>query len=135
MTLTLTEIALLVMAASVFAGVIAMYTLTRKVGEAAEETRRTMTKLGNLTPRVERGLDELTTEIRELQELTRRTESVVEHADAVGQEVRAGVTALQIAKRSRAAAAGARAGFSALRDLAAAPAPSTNGGSDHDSNQ
>lgn len=128
MTFTLSEIALFIMAVSMFMGVLALFNLRRRVGEAADETKQTMARLGDLSPRLERNLDELSETLRELRSLTRHTEAVAADAEAISAEVRAGVQALRIARRSKAAAAAAKAGFIALREMTA-PAPEENGNS------
>jgi hypothetical protein len=132
MTFTISEISLCLMAVSVFTGVLAVFNLRRRVGDAADETRKTMIRLGDLTPRLERSLEELAGVLQELQKVTKHTEAVVADAEVVSGEIRAGVQTLRIARRSRAAAAAARAGFVALRDLTSAPSAG-NGGPERDS--
>jgi hypothetical protein len=133
MTFTLSEIALFIMALSAFMGVLAIYNLRRRLGGAADETQTTMRRLGELSPRLEQNLDELAETLRELRKLTKHTEGVAADAEAISGEVRAGVEAIRIARRSRAAAAAAKAGFLALREVVSSR--EGNGGPQDDFNE
>jgi hypothetical protein len=127
MTFTVPDIMLTVIAASLAVCAIQALRIWGRLGKTATEMELASRKLVDLGPRLERALDELTGELRDLRSLTRKSEAVISDVQTVSGELRRGVEILDLTRRTRAAVAGARAGLAVL----GRPQPSNNGEGAH----
>jgi hypothetical protein len=125
-TVSLTELLLVFMALVLTAGTFMMFFVARRVRDTADSVTQVSAELVELMPSVRRLLDEATTELNQLQQLTTRTTSVAENVDAMTGEMKVGVTALKLARRSQAAVSAAKAGLAMLNSHT--ENNSTNGG-------
>jgi dsDNA-specific endonuclease/ATPase MutS2 len=128
MTFTVSDIMLTVIALSLAACAVQLLRIWGRLGRTATEVENASRRVGELEPRLERVLDELSGELRELRSLTRRTDAVVSDVQAVSGEIRRGVEIVDLTRRTRAAVAGARAGLAVL----GRSQPSNNGEGVHD---
>ena len=113
----ITIIALALVTSAVTA--VLLFTRIKRTLYAAEQA---MHRMSELTPRVARVLDDASGELVALKALTQRTEAVTAkvhgitaNVQGISEELRQGAEFLNIARRSRALLAGARAGFSTLK--------------------
>lgn len=129
-TVSLSELLLVFMALVLTAGTYLVFSVARRARETADSVTRVSAELVELMPSVRRLLDEATTELNQLQQLTSRTTSVAENVDAMTDELKMGVTALKLARRSQAAVSAAKVGIAILSGHP--ENHSMNGGKDHE---
>ena len=113
----LTIIALALISSAVTAAL--LFTRIKRTLAAAEQA---LHRVSELTPRVARTLDEASAELVALKGLTQRTQAmtetvhgITENVHGISDELRQGAEFLNLARRSRALWAGARAGISTLK--------------------
>jgi len=127
--MTIAEIMLTVMALALVSSAITailLFTRIKRALRAAEEALNRVSDLSHrvseLTPRVARVLDNASEELVALKGVTQRTEAITAkvqgitaNVHGISEELRQGAEFLNLARRSRAIWAGARAGISTLR--------------------
>jgi uncharacterized protein YoxC len=108
----------LALATSAVTAVLLFTRIKRTLGAAEQALHR----VSELTPRVARVLDEASAELVALKGLTQRTQAmtetvhgITENVQGISDELRQGAEFLNLARRSRALWAGARAGLSSLK--------------------
>jgi len=96
--------------------------LFTRIKRTLAATEQALHRVSELTPRVARVLDEASGELVALKGLTQRTQAVTEtihgiteNVQGISDELRQGAEFLNLARRSRALWAGARAGLSSLK--------------------
>ena len=86
-----------------------------RMSRAATEVESAVRQVSSIVPKLEKVLDEAAVELQELRLLTRRSEAVTADVQAISGELRKGVMLLDVTRRTRAALAGVKAGFAALK--------------------
>jgi uncharacterized protein YoxC len=125
---TLAEVSLVVIAImlAVIALIYAVAAITaikgwRRIDRAMDGVEDSIKKLGQFGPKADHLIEQLGGTLQEARGLVRRTGDVASDVQAVSGELRRGVEMLNVTRRTQAAVAGVRAGFSAL------VRPTTNG--------
>jgi len=102
-------------------GIVYFVRLTKQVRKTAAELEQTLRRVTELTPAAQRLLANGESELEELRRLTQQTSQVAGHVNAITGEASAATLQLlrglehNVLDRVSAVAAGARAGFAALR--------------------
>jgi uncharacterized protein YoxC len=121
-TMTIANIMLTIIALAVATSAVTAVLLFTRIKRTLSAAEQSLHRLSELTPRVARVLDDASAELVALKALTQRTQAVTEkvhgitaNVQGISEELRQGAQFFNLARRSRALWAGARAGLSSLR--------------------
>ena len=120
--MTIANIMLTIMALALLTSAITAVLLFTRIKRTLRAAETALVRVSDLTPRVARALDSATEELQALKGVTQRTESITArvqgiaaNVQGISDELRQGAEFLNLARRSRALWAGARAGISTLK--------------------
>jgi len=120
--MTLANIMLTIIALALATSAVTAILLFTRIKRTLFAAEQALHRMSELTPRMARVLDDASGELVALKALTQRTQAVTErvhgitaNVQGISDELRQGAEFLNLARRSRALWAGARAGFSSLR--------------------
>ena len=115
LSLTLTQFFLGVMAAALVVFAVAVVVYGRRVAESATRVGDTVGRLEVILPRVEQIVDRVAGDIESVHGTAEKAREIADDLHAVSAEVRTAVTAFGLVQKTRAAVAGAKAGYAVLR--------------------
>jgi len=120
--MTIANIMLTIMALALLSSAVTAILLFTRIKRTLLAAEQALHRVSDLTPRVARALDNASEELVALKALTQRTQAVTttvhgitENVQGISEELRQGAEFLNLARRSRALWAGARAGLTSLR--------------------
>jgi len=120
--MTIANIMLTIMALALLSSAVTAILLFTRIKRTLLAAEQALHRVSDLTPRVARALDNASEELVALKALTHRTQAVTttvhgitENVQGISEELRQGAEFLNLARRSRALWAGARAGLTSLR--------------------
>jgi hypothetical protein len=119
--MTLAIIMLTLIAICLAASAVTSLLLYKRLTKTLIAVEHAAQRTADLSPKAARFLDEATLELSEIRGLTRSTGAVTANVQAITGELREGAEFLNLARRSNALVAGARAGFAALRQISNHP--------------
>ena len=120
--MTIANIMLTIIALALATSAVTAVLLFNRIKRTLAAAEQSLSRLSDLTPRAARVLDDASAELAALKGLTERTQRVTEavhgiteNVEGISGELRQGAEFLNLARRSRALWAGARAGLSSLK--------------------
>lgn len=120
--MTIAEIMLTIMALALVSSAITAVLLFTRIKRALYAAEQALNRVSDLTPRMARVLDNASEQLVAMKGVTHRTEAITakvqgitSNVHGISEELRQGAEFLNLARRSRAIWAGARAGISTLR--------------------
>jgi uncharacterized protein YoxC len=120
--MTIVNIMITIIALALATSAVTAVLLFLRIKRTLDATGQMLHRMSELTPRVARVLDDAAEELVALKALTQRTElvaakthGIVSNVQGISEELRQSAEFLNIARKSRALWAGARAGLSTLR--------------------
>ena len=120
--MTIANIMLTIIALALVSSAVTAVLLFTRIKRTLTATEQALNRVSELTPRAARVLDEASAELVALKGLTQRTQAVTErvhgiteNVQGISDELRQGAEFLNLARRSRALWAGARAGLLSLK--------------------
>ncbi len=120
--MTIANIMLTIIALALATSAVTAVLLFIRITRALSAAEQALHRMSELTPRMARVLDDASDELVALQAVTQRTQAVTDtvhgiaaNVQGISDELRQSAEFLNLARRSRALLAGARAGFASLK--------------------